>query len=144
MSFAGTSNLPELLNDMKRALEKIIEWLTNSGLKVNDAKTEMCLFYRKDTRAVNITINGTEITSKKSMNVLGVHFDAKLNWQTFVQIAITKSQRALQTIKIIKKHFTKQELLSLIISNYYSILFYNSEIWMIPPKHAYYCPLQNH
>ena len=30
------------------------------------------------------------------------------------------------------KHFSKTELLTLITSNYYSILYYNSEIWHIP------------
>ena len=125
-------HLSELLKEMKDTLEKIIKWLGESGLKVNDSKTEMCLFYRKDTRPVKITINGTEITSKNTMNVLGVNFDSKLNWQSHVQIAITKSQKALQAIRIIKKHFTKKELYSLVLSNYYSILFYNSQIWLIP------------
>ena len=49
-----------------------------------------------------------------------------------IQIAITKSQKALQAIKIFRKHFTKKELLTLVISNYYSIIFYNSEVWLIP------------
>ena len=57
-------HLTELLKEMKETLEKIIKWLSESGLKVNDGKTEMCLFYRKDTRPVKININGTEITSK--------------------------------------------------------------------------------
>ena len=64
--------------------------------------------------------NGTEITSKNSMNVLGVHFDAKLNWQTHVQTAITKSQKALQAIKLIKKHFTKKRI---VITGYIKLLF---------------------
>ena len=84
---------------------------------------------RHPTRKINI--NGTEIVSKKSMNVFGVHFDTKLNWQTHLQIAITKSQKALQTIRIIRKHFTKKELLTLIISNYYSILYFEAIIWAL-------------
>ena len=127
-----SKHLPELLIEMKLILEIIIKWLTNSGLKVNDGKTEMCLFYRKDTRPVSISINGHDIVSKSNMNVLGVHFDTKLNWQTHVQTAVTKSNKALQALRIIRKHFTKKELLALTISNYYSILFYNSEIWLLP------------
>ena len=46
-------------------------------------------------------------------------------------MVITKSQKALLAIKIISKYL-KKELLTLIISNYYSIIFYNSEIWLIP------------
>ena len=42
---------------------------------------------------------------------------------------INKSKKALHAIRIIKKYFNKQELLTLLTSNYYSILYYNSEIW---------------
>ena len=66
------------------------------------------------------------------MKVLGVHFDTKLNWQLQTQMAITKAKKALQAIKLIRKHFTKNELRTLIISNYYSTLYYNSEVWLIP------------
>ena len=75
---------------------------------MNDEKTEICLFYHKDTQPVTIIINGNEIVSKNLMNVLGIHFDSKINWQTHAQIAITKSRKALQAIKIIRKHFTKK------------------------------------
>ena len=63
------------------------------------------------------------------MNVLGVSFDCKLNWQTQIQNSITKAKKALNAIKIISKYFNKNELLTLITANYYSVLYYNSEIW---------------
>ena len=81
---------------------------------------------------VKIEINGNEITSSKSINVLGITFDSKLNWQIQAQKAVTKSAKSLQAIKIIKNHFTKDELMKLVVANYYSILFYNAEIWLIP------------
>ena len=121
-----------LINQLKSTIEKIIKWLKESGLKVNDGKTEICLFYRKDTPPVKIEINGNEITSSKSINVLGITFDSKLNWQIQAQKAVTKSAKSLQAIKIIRNHFTKDELMKLVVANYYSILFYNAEIWLIP------------
>ena len=33
---------------------------------------------------------------------------------------------------LIKKYFNQQELLTLLTSNFYSILYYNSEIWHLP------------
>ena len=66
------------------------------------------------------------------MNVLGVAFDSKINWQIHIQKAITKSKKNLHAIKLIRKHFNKKEILQLITSNYYSVLYYNSEIWHIP------------
>ena len=66
------------------------------------------------------------------MNVLGVSFDSKLNWQNQIQNSITKSKKALQAIYLKRKHFTKAELLQITTSNFYSILYYNAEIWLTP------------
>ena len=90
------------------------------------------MFHCKDKPLIKLKINGTEINSIKFMNVLGVHFDSKLNGQIHIQNAISKSKKALQAIKINKEFFSKQEVMSLVTANYYSILFHSSEIWLIP------------
>ena len=48
------------------------------------------------------------------MNILGISFDFKLQWQTQVQNAINKSKKALQAIFLIRKIFTKEQLLKLL------------------------------
>ena len=125
-------NKNELIEDMERELETLTKWLRDSGLKVNDGKTEVVLFYRKDCRQINLTLNGTQIVSKSSMNVLGVVFDSRLQWSQQVANSITKANRALCAIKLIRRYFTTKELLGLITSNFYSVLYYNSEIWHGP------------
>ena len=122
----------ESIQLMKTKLSLITKWLTDSGLKVNESKTEICLFYRKDTPQIEINLNNNTITSKDSMNVLGITFDSKLNWAKNVANQISKANRALHAIKLIRKYFSKHEILQLLTSNYYSILFYNSEVWHIP------------
>ena len=111
-------HLSELLQEMKETLEKIIKSLSESGLKINDSKTEMCLFYRKDCPPVTFMINGTLITSSSTIKVLGVVFDSKLNWQSHIQMAITKAKKSLQAIKLIRKFFNNKELMTLINTNY--------------------------
>jgi hypothetical protein len=125
-------HLTALIEDMRESLEMITKWLKDSGLKVNETKTEICLFHKRDQPPIVITFNGTPITSKQAMNVLGISFDSKLNWQFQIQNAITKSKKALHAIYLIRKHFTKTELLQITTSNYYSILYYNAEIWLTP------------
>ena len=109
----------------------VVKWLSNSGLKVNESKTEMCIFYKRDTHPMSIEVNGAVITSSSTMNVLGVIFDSKLQWSNQVANSIRKANAALHAIKLIKTFFNEAELLSLITSNFYSILYYNSEIWQI-------------
>ena len=111
------------------SLAVIISWLSKSGLKVNANKTEICHFSRNDHLPINISINGDVINTKPTINVLGVIFDSKLQWGPQVTATITKASRALNAIRLIKHYFTQQELLQLITSNFYSVLFYNSEVW---------------
>ena len=120
------------ITEMESKLAIITKWLTDSGLKVNQSKTELCHFYRKDTPAVEINVNNNIIKSKDNMNVLGVIFDSKLTWAKHISTQINKSSRALHAIKLIRKYFNKNEILALLTSNFYSILFYNSEVWHLP------------
>ena len=114
---------------MERELKVIMKWLKESGLKVNESKTEVCLFHRLDCQKITLHINNSPIESKEAMNVLGVTFDSKLKWSKHINNAIQKARKALHAIKLIKQHFTPQELRQIITSNFYSILYYNSEIW---------------
>ena len=82
--------IPELILTMRHKLERITKWLTDSGLKVNESKTEICLFHRKDHHPIQLILNGQTLTSKANMNVLGVSFDCKLNRQTQIQQTISK------------------------------------------------------
>ncbi len=71
-------NQDHLKKDMVKALEAITKWLKQSGLKVNENMTELCLFNKKDMRQFNISLNGAQIAWKSTVNVLGVTFDFKL------------------------------------------------------------------
>ena len=125
-------NKNELIKDMENELEVLTKWLKDSGLKVNEDKTEIVLFYRKDSRPITLKLNGTQLVSKNSMNVLGVIFDSKLQWAQQVANSVQRARKALSAIGIIRRYFTTNELLGLMTSNYYSILYYNSEIWHVP------------
>jgi hypothetical protein len=95
--------------------------IKDSGLKVNESKTEICLFHQNDTHKVTILLQNEIITSKKSMKLLGVLFNSKLNWSVHVSLSIRKSNRALCALRLIKHYLTPEIMRSLLLSNYYSI-----------------------
>jgi hypothetical protein len=66
------------------------------------------------------------------MNVLGITFDSKLQWSKQVANVVKKSTKALHAIWLIRPYFSFSELRSLLTSNFYSILYYNSEVWHLP------------
>ena len=73
--------------------------------------------------------------TRNVINVLGVLFDSKLGWGPQVQRTVQKAEKALNAIRLIKNYFEQSELLQLITSNFYSVLYYNSEVWHIPSLH---------
>ena len=90
---------------METNLAIITKWLSGSGLKVNEQKTELCHFYRKDTPPIEINVNNIIIKSKSEINVLGVLFDSKLTWANHLSKQINKCNKASHAIKLIQKYF---------------------------------------
>ena len=127
-----SSNKNNVIELMTEKLKIITEWLKGSGLKVNETKTELCLFYRKDTPPVEVIVGNVAIKSMQSMNVLGVIFDSKLTWSKHISTQICRANKALHAIRMIKNFFSQSEIITLLTSNFYSILYYNSEVWHLP------------
>ena len=99
---------------------------------VNESKTEICLFHRNDEPPIQIKIQNVTITSKKSMNVLGVIFDSKLTWNIHIASAIAIAKKAIFALHSLKKFFNNTEMKTLLDSNFYSILYYKAVIWLTP------------
>ena len=123
------SDMGLVIRSMEKSLAVIIKWMKQSGLKINESKTELCVFYKHEIAKPTINIGNNLVAAKDFINVLGVIFDMTLSWSKQVQSAVTKANRALNALKLIRKYFNTKELLQLITSNYYSVLFYNSEVW---------------
>jgi hypothetical protein len=81
---------------------------------------------------VTISVSGIDITSKTTINVLGILFDSKMQWCHHVDRVVLKANKALNAIKILRKFFKTNELIMLVTSNFFSILYYNSEVWQLP------------
>ena len=121
-----------VLKELELKLNKIVKWLRDSGLRVNESKTELCVFHRVRDTEGRIVIDDVVIESKNEMNVLGLTFDSKLQWIPQISRAINGANKSLQAVKLIRKYFTKSEIVQLLTSNFYSKLYYGAEIWHIP------------
>ena len=108
-------SVQQVIIDMKKEIQRIIKWLRQSSLKVNDSKTQLCFFHRKDHPPILITILNETLTSRDKMNALGIMFNSTLQWHYQLQNAINKSKISFNAIYLIK-------LLDIITSNYYSVL----------------------
>jgi hypothetical protein len=59
------ASVEQLVKVVEKDQETIMKWMKNSGIKVNDCKTEACLFFRKDCVPVIIKIGKDNIKAKK-------------------------------------------------------------------------------
>ena len=103
-----------MLENIVEKLKKTVMWLTNSGLKINEGKAELCVFHRKDLSVSSINLhNLITIKEKKSMSVLGFVFDSKLPWDEQVTKPILGANKSLQALNIISKYFMQKEMVKL-------------------------------
>jgi hypothetical protein len=85
---------------------------------VNNEKTDICIFNKHNIDPITIRVNGNDIVTKNSINVLGVLFDSKLNWSSHIANVINKANKALNALKLILKFFNKYELINMENSNF--------------------------
>ena len=87
VTYADDNYMGEEHKCIKEAISKIIEktervmrWMSSSGLKINESKTEICIFHRSQTITMDVIIDNTSLTSKDTINILGIVFDCNLKW----------------------------------------------------------------
>ena len=105
-NYIGAENkiLAKALDEIKLKINNVSQWLTQSGLKINDQKREICIFHRKEKVAVTININNNEIKTANQMTILGIIFDSNLTWDPQYNQAIKEANHNLYAIKIISKY----------------------------------------
>ncbi|MBF0208930.1 MAG: reverse transcriptase family protein, partial [Oligoflexia bacterium] len=123
-------DLDSTLGKVKMKAEFLLKWYRDSGLKVNETKTEVCIFSHVDTEPKNITLQGKLITTNKSIKVLGVLFDSKLTWIPHINSAISGARKKLQAIKLLSKYLSREKLIQVSTAFFYQKLYYGCQIWL--------------
>ena len=108
--------------------------MKQSGLIINDKKTDLCIFHRKSQEKVTIEVHGTMIESANHINILGIIFDSNMTWDQQYDHAAKSASHNLHAICIIAKYFNPEEKNTLLTSLFYSKLYYGSEVWHLPGR----------
>ena len=66
------------------------------------------------------------------MNILGVIFDSKLTWNELIANCISKAKKTRFGLRLLRKYFNQAEMRNLLDANFYSVVYYNSVIWLTP------------
>jgi hypothetical protein len=128
----GAESIPDLKKKVLETMANHVDWLTNIGMVVNSGKTEL-IFFKNDAQ-VTLDFRGQQIVSRPSMRVLGVEFDAMLDWSSQVKNVKSSCNRMKPALRSLKRQLSKKELTQVVTSHYYSRLYYASEVWFHPMK----------
>jgi hypothetical protein len=123
-------DVADSLRKCKETTEQAILWFKKSGLCVNEQKTEVCVFNKNDVGRHMVELNGLNIEVNKQIKVLGLIFDTKLTWFAQAMSAIEKANRIKQGLRMVNKYFTKEEMVKLSTSLFYSRLYYGAKVWL--------------
>ncbi|XP_017796806.1 PREDICTED: RNA-directed DNA polymerase from mobile element jockey-like [Habropoda laboriosa] len=94
-------DLRELLGEVERRLDKIVNDIGELGLEIAPEKTELVVFTRKRKRygeAREIKIKDQTIKAEKSMKYLGITLDEKLTFNAHIENAYGKTIRAMNRV----------------------------------------------
>ena len=103
-------DLMATIGKVKFKAEFLLNWLTNSGLIINAAKTEICIFSSEAIGSFEVEILDFRVKTKSSIKVLGLLFDSKLQWNLHIDTCIAKAKKSKGETKEIlsKEYFTSR------------------------------------
>jgi len=121
-----------VVKEVGEALAAVSLWFKNSGLKVNNGKTEIAIFNKNNCNPEDVTVNGVVIRTKNTIKVLGVTMDTTLSWHEHVNNTVNNVQSKINAIRMIQRYFIADELLQLLKMYCYPSLYYASGVWLNP------------
>ena len=119
----------------EQTVATVRDWLIRNGMLVNDNKTEVCIFNKKDQPGDEVRVGASLIKIGSTINVLGIRFDTKMTWCDQARHAMGKANKAKQGLALIRKYFNQNEALRLATAYFYSTLYYGAKVWLISTLH---------
>jgi len=89
-----------------------MDWLKQSGMLVNESKTELMILHKNNRLKKALEINNQRIETILTMNVLGVTFNCNLNWSPHVIKSNNCCQNSFTVLKSFVNTFHKKNSFS--------------------------------
>ncbi len=116
----------------RHCIESHTNALRSIGMVVNTNKTEL-LFLSRDKlfrdKELVLSFEGSSIVSQPHIKALGTIISRDLSWAKHINHAIAKSNHTIKRIKFLSKWLDKKDLLQLVTTQYFPIVFYSAPLW---------------
>ena len=132
---AFASKLSELIDLLQKDSDTAINWFKNNEMLVNPNKFQAIVF-KKDSNLENeiqLKIDGKEIKTSKTVKLLDVTIDEKLNYEDHVSSLCKKAAAQLNALGRIQHYLGQKQKESIINSFIYSNFNYCPLVWHFCP-----------
>jgi len=127
------SSPQEAIECLENTVKDHMKALLDSGMVVNESKTEVVHFRKgKEARINEVLVGNTTMPTLDKMKCLGIIVDAKLTWTQHVHYISNKIKGLMQGLRIIRKKLDFKETLTLVTAQVLSVLYYGCQIWLTP------------
>ena len=130
---ATGKNLDQLLQKINQKLPVIYEWLCSNKLTLNLNKTKYLIFQPRQKVNYNLypTLKKADQCLEQSYSIkyLGLVIDCFLSWQDYIDYISSKISKSVNIITKLKRHVTKQSLVSIYYALVYPYFTYGCVLW---------------
>ena len=109
---AFLDSIDEAEQFINKELQKLSNWLNDNRLVAHPAKTTFMVFFAsKQSRKMNLFLNGTKLTQigsnceTKTTKFLGLYIDDKLNWEHHIEKVQAKTRSIIHLLSSVKRSF---------------------------------------
>jgi len=106
------------------------DYLRSIGMKTNVSKTELIFFKKGPPIIEKIVVNGSEITSKENIKVLGIKFQHNLNWVTHIENVSNKARAVLSKLRFLSKLIDLESMKRVVTTHFFGLIYYASPVWL--------------
>jgi hypothetical protein len=116
-----------LKSNAESTMAQHLDWLHTNGMVCNMDKTEIMMMDSEEEAVLDV--GGFPVKSTKTMKVLGMVFDHRMEWTSQVTQTINKTHRLYHGMKHLKRFLSKIQLKQALTAYYFSVLYYGIEVW---------------
>jgi len=127
------TNINRAVAVLEEVIASHVEHLTEVGMVVNKAKTEVIQFFpTTDERVQHVNVCGEKVPVVEHIKVLGLTFDNKLCWKQHIDNIKKKLTTANNGVKLIRRKMDAKQSLLVVTAQALSVLYYGSPVWLTP------------
>ena len=106
---------------------RLIQWTSATSLTVNIDKCKS-LVISSALNCIPINVDGVGFIDK--LKILGVYFNNKLSWKDHINSVVSSASKSLFLFRLLRKYFTKQELISVYFASIRSRFEYCAPLFL--------------